>query len=93
MQNKNTLSRLWPVLIGEFHNAEHKLIKNDLLSYFDEYEKKNPVSRKSGENYKLYESKYNLHTEGNEHFKKLINFIANCVLAITKRPEVSLSIL
>ena len=83
MQNKNTLSRLWPVLVGEFYNPDHELIKNDLINYFDEYIKNNPNSRKSGENYKLYEHKYNLHTEGNEYFKKLINFIANCVLAMS----------
>ena len=40
MQNKNTISRLWPVLVGEFYNPDHELIKNDLLNYFSEYKKK-----------------------------------------------------
>ena len=72
MEKKNHISPLWPSLVGEFYNPEHENIKKDLLNYFSEYIKNNP-SRKSGENYKLYESQYNLHTEGNEYFNKLIN--------------------
>ena len=83
MVNKNKLSKLWPVYIGEFYNPDHNTIKNDLINYFDEYMKKNPNSRTGGENHKLYESKYNLHTLDNKHFKKLITFIANCVLAMS----------
>ena len=83
MVNKNKLHKLWPVHIGEFYNPHHNTIKNDLINYFDEYMKKNPNSRKSGENHKLYESKYNLHTLDNKHFKKLITFIANCVLTMS----------
>ena len=83
MNVKRKLNKLWPVYLGEFYNPEHNAIKNDLLNYFDEYIKKNPNSRKSGENYKLYESAYNLHSEGNEHFRKLLTFISNAVLAMS----------
>ena len=43
---KAKLNRMWPVLIGEFHNHEHEIIKKGLLNFFDEYKKKNPNSRK-----------------------------------------------
>ena len=82
MNKENKISSLWPTLIGEFYNPEHEKIKSDLLNYFDDYIKNNP-SRRSGENYKLYESQYNLHSLGNEHFTKLINFIAKCVLTMS----------
>ena len=84
MEKKNHISPLWPSLVGEFYNPEHENIKKDLLNYFSEYIKNNP-SRKSGENYKLYESQYNLHTEGNEHFNKLIKFIGKCFLTISNQ--------
>ena len=67
--NKNKLNKLWSVHIGELYNPEQNIIKDHLINYFDEYIKKNPNSRKSTENYKLYESTYNLHAEGNEYFK------------------------
>ena len=44
---------------------------------------KNNPSNKSGENYKLYESRYNLHTEGNSTFVKLIKFIADSFLIMS----------
>ena len=83
MNVKRKLNKLWPIYLGEFINPEHNTIKNDLVNYFDEYIKKNPKSRKSGENYKLYESAYNLHSEGNEHLGKLLTFISNAVLAMS----------
>ena len=79
MKELHHINALWPTLIGEFYNPDHENIKKNLLNYFDDYMKNNS-SRKSGENYKLYESKYNLHTDGNEHFMKLVNFIGKCVL-------------
>ena len=82
MEKNNHISALWPTLIGEFYNPEHEKIKNDLLIYFEDYMKNN-ASRKSGENYKLYESGYNLHSQGNEHFTILINFIAKCILTMS----------
>ena len=83
MDVKKKLNKLWPVYLGEFYNSDHTAIKNDLLNYFDEYIKKNPNSRKSGENYKLYESAYDLHSEGNEHFKKLLTFISRAILSMS----------
>ena len=38
--------------------------------------KQNPNSRRGGENYKLFESAYNLHAQNNEHFKKLTTFMS-----------------
>lgn len=84
MNKENQINAYWPILIGEFYNSEHEKIKNDLLNYFDDYMKNNP-SRKSGENYKLYESRYNLHSLGNKHFTKLINFMAKCILAMSNQ--------
>ena len=71
MGKLNRISALWPTLIGEFYNSEHAKIKDNLLSYFENYMKNNP-SNKSGENYKLYESQYDLHAKGNNDFTKLI---------------------
>ena len=83
MNVKKKLIKLWPTYLGEFHNPEHNIIKNDLLNYFDEYIKRKPNSRKGGENYKLYESAYDLHSEGNEHFKKLLTFISRAILSMS----------
>jgi len=79
MNNLKNISSLWPTFIGEFYNPEHEKIKNNLLNYFESYMKKNP-SKRGGENYKLYESQYNLHLEDNIDFKKLIKFIADSFL-------------
>ena len=75
MNKKDHINILWPTLIGEFYNPEHEETKNDLIKFFSDYKKKNP-SKKSYENYNLYESEYNLHTLGNKTFNKLIQFIA-----------------
>ena len=82
MGKVNHISKAWPTFIGEFFYPEHEKIKNDLLKYFDNYMKNNP-SRKSGENYKLYESQYNIHLQGNEYFKKLTKFMASCFLTVS----------
>ena len=76
------ISALWPTFVGEFYNPEHEKIKQNLLDYFDSYMKNNP-SNKSGVNYKLYESEYNLHLEGNKYFTKLINFITGSCLIMS----------
>ena len=83
MSNKNTLKKMWPTYLGEFYNPEHNAIKNDLINYFDEYMKKNPHSSKTrgSENYKLFESEHNLHSDNNKHFNKLLVFISNAILA------------
>ena len=80
-KNENKIHTMWPIYIGEFFNPEHEEIKDDLIEFFKEYEKKNPKSRinKTGdpvENYNLYESQYNLHQEKNPAFEKLLNFIS-----------------
>tara|TARA_B100000686_G_C16795296_1_gene981841 strand:- start:465 stop:1124 length:660 start_codon:yes stop_codon:yes gene_type:complete len=82
MSQKNNINVLWPTFIGEFYNPEHKEIKSNLLNYFDNYMKKNPSNR-SGENFNLYESKYDLHTQDNKDFKKLLKFIADSFLAMS----------
>ena len=82
MNKLHHINALWPTLIGEFYNPEHENTKEDLLIFFDSYMKNNP-SRKSGENYKLYESQYNIHLQGNEYFKKLAKFMADCFLAMS----------
>ena len=37
---KGKINTFWPSLIGEFQNENHEQVKNDLLNYFNEYEKK-----------------------------------------------------
>ena len=37
--SKNQLHSFWPVLVGEFFNPEHILIKDELINFFTEYEK------------------------------------------------------
>ena len=82
MNKLHHINALWPTLIGEFYNPEHENTKEDLLIFFDSYMKNNP-SRKSGENYKLYESGYNLHSLGNKHFTKLIKFMSDSFLTMS----------
>lgn len=82
MVKVNHINKVWPTLIGEFFYTDHEKIKKDLLIYFDDYMKNNP-SNKSGENYKLYESQYNLHLKNNDAFKKLIKFISDSFLAMS----------
>tara|TARA_B100000795_G_C22626823_1_gene371061 strand:+ start:89 stop:754 length:666 start_codon:yes stop_codon:yes gene_type:complete len=85
MEKKNTIFEMWPTHFGEFHYSNHKEIKNDLISYFKEYMNNKPSKKNNGENYKLYESEYNLHTLGNPIFDKFVReFLAGAFLAIAK---------
>ena len=34
------IHNVWPINIGEFFNPEHVLIKDELINFFKEYEKK-----------------------------------------------------
>ena len=82
MNKQPTFSYLWPTLFGTFYNPDHENMKKDLLKFFEEYKKKNP-SRKSGENHKLYESKYDLHSQQGTVFQKLLkNFITKAFFEI-----------
>ena len=76
MSKAHHINAVWPTFIGEFFNPEHETIKNNLINYFEDYMKRNP-SNKSGENYKLFESQYNLHLKHNKDFMKLIKFISD----------------
>ena len=82
--NKNKIHSLWPIFIGEFHNQKHQEIKEDLIKFFKEYETKNEKSREASENYDLFESEYFLHKEKNDALSKIINFIAEGFLIMTK---------
>ena len=85
MPKENKISTKWPTFFGEFYNSEHLKMKNDLISFFMDY-KKNNSGRSSGENYKLFESKYNLHENPNPAFKKLLyNFIAKGFLTMSNK--------
>ena len=57
MNNKIDIN--WPTYIAKFSNPDHIEIKSDLINFFEDYIKKNPNGRKSGENLKLYESTLN----------------------------------
>ena len=82
MQQKNEILKHWPTFVGEFYNPEHDQIKKKLLAYFEDYKKKQPSSRKSNENFNLYESRYNLHEEGNQDLQKVLQFISKCVFSV-----------
>ena len=81
MEQKNVISNYWPTIIGEFYNPEHDQTKQKLLAFFEDYKKKQPSSRKGSENFNLYESEYNLHSENNEDLQKLLRFICKCVFS------------
>jgi uncharacterized protein (TIGR02466 family) len=92
---KNQLLQYWPTIIGQFQNEEHHHIKEDLINFFNEYEKKNPKGNKqlhdknySG-NFNLYQSEYNLHTEKNNTLHKVLNFIAKSILETAKTVNAS----
>lgn len=92
MSNKqNNIYSLWPLHIGEFHNYNHPLIKDDLLNFFDNYEKKFPdgnIQLQDNDhvgNYNLYQSNYDLHNEKNEILKDVLHFIAESVLTVSKK--------
>ena len=82
MQQKNEILKHWPTFVGEFYNPEHDQIKKKLLAYFEDYKKKQPSSRKSNENFNLYESRYNLHEEANQDLQKVLQFISKCVFSV-----------
>lgn len=85
MSKENRFHAKWPTFIGEFYNPEHSKIKNDLIGFFDDYIKNNS-GRKSGENYKLFESKYNLHEKNNPTFKRLLdNFIMKGFITMSNK--------
>ena len=89
MKEKKLL-QFWPTLIGEFYFEEHNKIKNELLDFFQEYEKKNPEGnyqlrdKDYHGNHNLYQSNYNLHGEKNIAFQKVLNFIALSILETSK---------
>ncbi|MDB3982477.1 2OG-Fe(II) oxygenase family protein [Candidatus Pelagibacter sp.] len=87
---QNKLHQFWPVLIGQFHNPEHELIKEELINFFKEYEKKKPKGNKQLQdkdyhgNYNLYQSHYDLHNEKNIALHKVLKFIAKSILETVK---------
>jgi len=87
---KNNLYQFWPVVIGQFYNSEHNHIKDDLLDFFKDYEKKNPKGNKQLQdknytgNHNLYQSTYRLHNEKNEALHKVLKFIATSILETAK---------
>ena len=84
------IHNLWPLNIGDFHNGDHPLIKEELLDFFKSYEKKLPEGNSQLKdknhvgNYNLYQSNYDLHNEDSEILKKLFHFIAKSVLDVSK---------
>ena len=84
------IHNLWPLNVGDFRNNDHPKIKEELLNFFDLYEKKLPggTSQLRDDehvgNHNLYQSNYDLHNEDNEILKKLFHFIAKSVLDLSK---------
>ena len=85
MTKQDNFKYLWPTLFGSFYNSDHSNIKKELIKYFEKYKKNNPVGNKSGENFKLYESKYDLHLQKNETLDNLFkNFMSKSFFATAK---------
>ena len=90
MMTENRLYQYWPVIIGQYKNPEHNLIKDELINFFRDYEKKNPKGNQQLHdknytgNHNLYQSNYNLHTEKNEALYKVLKFIALSILETVK---------
>ena len=82
MQQKNKIMRHWSTVVGEFYNPDHDQIKKKLLTFFEDYKKKYPSSRKGGENFNLYESRYDLHQEINQDLQKVLQFISKGVFSV-----------
>ena len=82
MQQKNVITKYWPTIVGEFYNPEHDKSKKKLLTFFEDYKKKHPSSRKGDENFNLYESRYDLHQESNQDLQKVLQFISKCVFSV-----------
>ena len=73
---KNNIDVLWPTLIGRFINPDHQEIKDGLIKFFEDYQKRDPKGKLGRENHNLYESHYDLHKHDNEYFKKLLKFLS-----------------
>ena len=82
MQQKNQILKYWPTFVGEFYNSDHEQSKKKLLVYFEDYKKKQPSSRKSNENFNLYESRYDLHKESNQDLQNVLQFISRSVFSV-----------
>ena len=82
MQRKNAIGMHWSTYVGEFYNPDHNQIKKKLLTFFEDYKKKQPSSRKGNENFNLYESRYNLHQENNQDLQKVFKFISQNVFTV-----------
>ena len=88
---ENNIHKLWPLLIGDFYNYDHPLIKEELINFFLNYEKKLPkgnaqlADKDHVGNYNLYQSNYDLHNENNAILKNLLHFIAESVLTVSKK--------
>ena len=82
MQQKNEIKKYWSTVVGEFYNPDHDQIKKKLLVFFEDYKKKQSSSRKSNENFNLYESRYNLHQESNQDLQKVLRFISGGVFSV-----------
>jgi len=87
------IHNVWPLIVGEFFNHEHTLIKDELINFFKEYEKKLPEGNEQLQdknyvgNYNLYQSKYNLlaENENNKILKGVFKFIAKSILTMSKK--------
>ena len=87
------IHNVWPLIVGEFFNHEHILIKDELINLFKEYEKKLPEGNEQLQdknyvgNYNLYQSKYNLlaENENNKILKGVFKFIAKSILTMSKK--------
>ena len=85
MNIENKVHSMWPTFIGEFHNPNHSEIKDDLIIFFKDYMKNNSSRKNLGENFKLFESEYDLHNYKNPAFTKLLNdFIMKGFLSMAK---------
>ena len=84
MNKENKIHKKWPTFFGEFYNPNHNEIKNDLIIFFKDYMKNKTTRKGLGENYKLFESEYDLHNYKNPAFIKLLEAPNNSLQKIVE---------
>ena len=87
--NKNQIYSLWPIYIGEFYNPEHQEIKDDLINFFSEYEKKNPKGREIGIAYNISINKYGAHHPMYKDKPLIFDAFASHIDHISQKPNSS----
>ena len=84
----NNVYNSWLILIGEFFNHDHNVIKKELIDFFYNYKQENlninPVKGHAAPS-NLYRSQYDLHIEKYPSYLKLLTFFSKCFFEMSNR--------